>query len=198
VPSFHLPARKQPFPRWFLPFSTLPSQVRHCHLPLESPLLARAGYPRRMMVHFSWHAGTRVAPGAGKPLRFCLECRCRAWANPTIGPARRLFPPPAQVLPIVIPPSCATLVVCRWDQQRTVDYLRPLPAPAATAQGRCKERSMCRWGPHASAALLLPGRHRASVGGTVPVELRFLLSTLLMHMKKKATDRFMRDTICCC
>ena len=113
VPSFHLPARKQPFPRWFLPFSTLPSQVRHCHLPLESPLLARAGYPRRMMVHFSWHAGTRVAPDAGKPLRFCLECRCRAWANPTIGPARRLFPPPAQVLPIVIPPSCATLVVGR-------------------------------------------------------------------------------------
>ena len=32
----------------------------------------------------------------------------------------------------------------------------------------------------------------------VPVSLRVLLSTLLMRMKKKATDRFMRDTIGCC
>jgi hypothetical protein len=47
-------------------------------------------------------------------------------------------------------------------------------------------------------ALLLPGRHRASVVGKVPVALRFLLSTLLMHMKKNATDRFIRDTIRCC
>ena len=27
-------------------------------------------------------AGTRGVPGNGKPPRFCLECRCRAWANP--------------------------------------------------------------------------------------------------------------------
>ena len=47
-------------------------------------------------------------------------------------------------------------------------------------------------------ALLLPGCHRASVVGKVPVPLRFLLSTLLMRMKKNATDRFMRDTIRCC
>src|SRR5258705_437856 len=48
-------------------------------------------------------------------------------------------------------------------------------------------------------ALLQPGRHRASVVvGTVPVPLRVLLSTLLMSMKQNATDRFMRDTICCC
>ena len=46
-------------------------------------------------------------------------------------------------------------------------------------------------------ALLLPGRHRASVAGKVPVPLRFLLSTLLMYMKK-ATDRFRRDSISCC
>jgi len=44
-------------------------------------------------------------------------------------------------------------------------------------------------------ALLLPERHRASVVGKVPVPLRFLLSTLLMRMKKNATDRFMRDSI---
>ena len=47
-------------------------------------------------------------------------------------------------------------------------------------------------------ALLLPGCHRAWVAGTEPVPLRFLLSTLLMRMKKNATDRFMRDTIRCC
>ena len=34
--------------------------------------------------------------------------------------------------------------------------------------------------------------------GTVPVSLHILLSTLLMGMKKNATDRFMRDTICGC
>jgi len=79
-----------------------------------------------------------------------------------------------------------------------VDYLRPLPAPADTAQGRYKERSMCRWGPHASAALLLPGCHRASVEGKAPVPLRFWLSTLLLDMKHDATDRFMRDTILLC
>jgi hypothetical protein len=32
----------------------------------------------------------------------------------------------------------------------------------------------------------------------VGVPLHFLLSTLLMHMKKHATDRFVRDTIRCC
>jgi len=154
VPSFHLPAGKQPFPRCFLPC------FEASRLDPTSPTLAgkhTAGSCRlstKMMVYVSHYAGTRVVPGDGKPPRFCLEYRCRAWANPTIGPARRLFPPPAQVLPIVIPPSCATLVVCRWDQQRTVDYLRPLPAPADTAQGRCKERSMCRWGPRASASSL--------------------------------------------
>ena len=45
--------------------------------------------------------------------------------------------------------------------------------------------------------LLLPGCHRISVVGKVPGPLRFLLSTLLIPMKK-ATDRFMRDSIGCC
>ena len=44
-------------------------------------------------------------------------------------------------------------------------------------------------------ALLLPGRHRASVGGAGPVPLRFLLSTRLLDMKQEATDGFLRDTI---
>lgn len=47
-------------------------------------------------------------------------------------------------------------------------------------------------------ALLLPGYHRAFVVGTVLGPLRFLLSTLLIYMKKKATNRFMRDTIRSC
>jgi hypothetical protein len=47
-------------------------------------------------------------------------------------------------------------------------------------------------------ALVRPGRHRASVGGKVPVALPFLLSTLLLDMKHDATDRFMRDTILLC
>jgi hypothetical protein len=33
--------------------------------------------------------------------------------KPTIDPACRLFPSPVQVLPVVVPPSFATLVVCR-------------------------------------------------------------------------------------
>jgi hypothetical protein len=57
---------------------------------------------------------------------------------------------------------------------------------------------MCS-GDHAHPqALLLPRRHQTSVEGTVPVLLRFLLSTLLLDMKHEATDRFMRDTILCC
>ena len=36
------------------------------------------------MVHVSRYAGTRVVPGDGKPPRFCLECRCRAFANPRL------------------------------------------------------------------------------------------------------------------
>src|SRR5947209_6915754 len=47
-------------------------------------------------------------------------------------------------------------------------------------------------------ALLLPGRHLASVGGTGPLPLHFLPSTLLLDMKDEATDRFVRDPIRCC
>ncbi len=44
----------------------------------------------------------------------------------------------------------------------------------------------------------LSGRHLASVGGTGPVPLHFLPSTLLLDMKYEATDRFVRDPIRCC
>ena|SRR2546430_295538 len=61
------------------------------------------------------------------------------------------------------------------------------------------KKGRCAGGDHVHLqALLLPGRHRASVVGTVPVQLRFLLPALLMRMKKNATDHFMRDSIRCC
>jgi hypothetical protein len=50
---------------------------------------------------------------------------------------------------------------------------------------------MCRGDHTHPRALLLPGHHRASVVGTVPVQLSFLLSTLLLDRKHDATDRFM-------
>jgi hypothetical protein len=62
--------------------------------------------------------------------------------SPMIGPASSLFPFPVQVLPIGGPCASARLVVCRGDQQRTMDHLRSFPAPADTAQGRGKERSI--------------------------------------------------------
>jgi hypothetical protein len=58
-----------------------------------------------------------------------------------------------------------------------------------------------RWagGDHAHPqVLLLPGPHRGSVGGKIPVPLGFLLSTPLLDMKQKATDRLMRDPILLC
>ena len=60
--------------------------------------------------------------------------------KPTIEPTCRLFPPPSQVLPVVVPPCTATLDVCRWDQQRTTDSPCAVSAGAETAQGRCKGR----------------------------------------------------------
>jgi len=43
------------------------------------------------------------------------------------------------MLPVVVAHASATLVVCRRDQQRTTDHLRPFPALAETAWGRRKE-----------------------------------------------------------
>jgi hypothetical protein len=49
-----------------------------------------------------------------------------------------------------------------------------------------------------SPALLLPRHHRASVVGAVTAPLSFLLSISILDMEHDATDRFMRNTICCC
>ncbi len=82
MPSFHLPAGKQPFARCFLPCCDA------SRLGPTLPPLARkhpAGSCRlstRMMVHVSHSAGTCVVPGDGKPPHFCLECRCIVCVNP--------------------------------------------------------------------------------------------------------------------
>jgi hypothetical protein len=54
--------------------------------------------------------------------------------QPTISPASSLFPFSVQVLPIVGTRACATLVVCRREQQHKTDQLRPFPAQTETAR----------------------------------------------------------------
>ena len=141
-------------PRGFSPGKPRPAQVRAGHLLLESARLARADCPRRGGFTRHEMRAHGVFPAMGTPPRFCLECGCRACANPTSDPVCRLLPSLVQVLLVVGPPSWARLVVCRGDQQRTVDHLPPYPAPADTAQGRGKERSRGRWGPRVSASSL--------------------------------------------
>jgi hypothetical protein len=58
--------------------------------------------------------------------------------SPMIGPASSLFQSPVQLLPVVVPPSSAKLVVCRWDQQRTADQLRPFPAQTLHGEDETK------------------------------------------------------------
>jgi len=62
-----------------------------------------------LALHVSRYAGTRGVLGDGKPPHFCLECWCRACANPTSDPACRLFPSHVQVLPVVYRPPVLRL-----------------------------------------------------------------------------------------
>ncbi len=72
-----------------------------------------------------------------------------------------------------------------------------MPPPGQVVQGQ--QQGLCACGDHTYLqALLLPGRHRASVVGKVTVQLSFFLYTLLTDMKNDATDRFMRNTIRFC
>ncbi len=131
--SMHIGVPRLPswrLPRGFPPFGRLP--------------------PRSDLATSSWKAQCRLVLAVheeeGSPVTGLRQ--------PTSCPACRLFPSPVQVLPVVVLPSCATLVVCRWDQQRTVDSLPPSPESADTARGTGKERSMGRWRPRASASSL--------------------------------------------
>ena len=86
-------------------------------------------------------------------------------------PVCRLLPSLVQVLLVVGPPSWARLVVCRGDQQRTVDHRPPFPVPADSAQGRGKQGKVDGLVGATRIRQLsrLSGRHRASVGGAGPV-----------------------------
>ena len=80
VPPFHLQVACQVVPAFFdasRPSPTLPS-------PAGKRTAGSYGLSTKMMVHVSRYAGTRVALGARKPPRFCLECRCRDCANPRV------------------------------------------------------------------------------------------------------------------
>ncbi len=61
-----------------------------------------------------------------------------------------------------------------------------------------RKKSRCRWGHMHLQALLLPGRNHASVVGAVSVALHVLLPILLMNLKERAANCFMRDSICDC
>jgi hypothetical protein len=120
-------------------FSTFPVQARGCHLLRESPLLVwvavheedrSLGMEGRSMCGFGRWKTSPLLPGV----------QAERLRTPTIEPTCRLFPSPIQVLLVVVPPCSATLVLCRWDQQRTTDSVCHVSTPAETAQGRCKGR----------------------------------------------------------
>ena len=130
----------------------------------------------KRMVLVSPDAGTRGVLGDGKPPRFRLEWRWRACANPTSDPAYRHFPSLVQVPPVVLLPSCAMIVVCRWDQQCTTDSPRQIPALADGSRGRYKE-------------------HAASAGQTIPLEGIGLLAFLRYHTRRDHGGRPSKGTV---
>jgi hypothetical protein len=115
--------------------STYPAQVQSRHLLLESPLQARACRRRR-----GWFTcqGKR-AHGVSRAMGNHSASAWSAGVEPAQTHDRSCLPSFPALCPAA--PHCwtapsARLVVCRGDQQRTVDSLPPLPAPADTAQGR--------------------------------------------------------------
>src|SRR5258708_18304420 len=57
--------------------------------------------------------GHTCCSGQGEPTLLLPGALADGLRKPTSGPACRLLPSPVQVLPVVVPPSCATLVVRR-------------------------------------------------------------------------------------
>jgi hypothetical protein len=157
---------------------------------------ASSGWPStKRRVHVSRYAGTRGILGDGKLLRFCQECRWRACANPRSILLAVFSRPLSRCFPLVYCP----LVLCLWWTDETSSTRWTLCLPTLNLQTRLGEetrKGRGAGGDHVHlSALLLPERHRASVREKGPVPLRFLLSMRLLPMKKKATDRFRRDTI---
>ncbi len=67
VPSFYLPAGKQPFARCFLPFFAASRPGPTLPPPTGQRAAGSSGLSTKMMVHLSRYAGTRVVPGTRKP-----------------------------------------------------------------------------------------------------------------------------------
>ena len=89
-------------------------------------------------------------------------------------------------------------VLCLFCADETSSAQWTICVPSLHLQTHCREearkgRWVCVHHTHPQA-LLLPGRHRASLGGTGPAPLRFLPSIRLLDMKQEATDGFVRDT----
>src|SRR5215470_12363042 len=93
---------------------THPPHAQYRHHLLKSPLLVRTD-GHEDDGSFLMACGVCLALGFRKPTRFCLQSQHRASANPTFGPAGRLFPSSVQVRPVVVPSSSAMLVVSQWD-----------------------------------------------------------------------------------
>ncbi len=75
--SFALPVASQMVPALFRRFSSRFDVVTSCwkaHCWCVKPFI-------KMIVYFQWYAGTHIVTGDGKPPRFRLKCRCRAFAN---------------------------------------------------------------------------------------------------------------------
>lgn len=141
VPRMH----SRLLPRWFLTFFDT-SRPGLALPPLAWKCTADScGLSMKMMVNFSWYAGTGVALGTRKPTRCCLECRCIACVNPTICRIAAFSRHLSRCYPLSY---CLPLLgLCCADETSSAqqtDHLRPFSAPADTAQGRGKERSMCR------------------------------------------------------
>ena len=146
-----MPSRR--LPRGFPPFGRLP--------PRSELAITSWKAQCRLVLAVSEDEGSRIPRcghmwclGRGETTSLLPRVQMESLGQPTIDPASSLFPLSVQVLAVVAPPSSATLVGCRRDQQRMTDHLRPFPAPADTAQGRGKERSMGRWGLRVSASSL--------------------------------------------
>ncbi len=142
--------------------------------------------------------GTRVVSGERKPHGFCLECRWIACAHPQGVLLAAFSRPLSWCFQVLDRPPVLRL----WCADETSSAQWTICVPSLHLQTRRREEARKgRWagGDQAHPQALLPSEHhRASVGGTGPVPLRFWPSTRLLHMKDEATDRFRRDPILLC
>ncbi len=142
VPSFYLPAGKQPFARCFLPFFAASHPGPTLPPPTGQRAAGSSGLSTKMMVHLSRYAGTRVVPGTRKPTPLLpgVQWPSQTYVRPGLSPFPASGPGASR---------CCTVLLCYAGcvPMRPAAHGGPsasFPAPVETVQGRCKERSMCR------------------------------------------------------